>query len=464
MAAVTIHRSPIEGRWYPCDAAPLRDLLESVERISMERTGAFLRRGARAFVVPHAAPMYSGVVASAVYRHLRAMDVRRVVLLGFSHRRQIDGVAAPCADAIETPLGRVEIDRQAAALFRAVTGGLCDHSVDIQIPYLQRFAPGACVVPLYVGELDDAERREAAGRLRALLDDGTVVIASSDLTHYGRDFRYVPFPHDQHTGERIRSLDMQAIAAAGSLDAEMFAAELRRSGATVCGSWPIQLLLETLSGLPGDLYQETLDYETSGEMTHDFENSVSYGALGWFGWESWRLEPAAEGDALARARRALDRFQRTGEEIVPQPAAHPDLVQRGRAFVTLLAGDRVRGCIGRFEHPVELAGGIPALAVEAAQDGRFERVHGDEHLQIEVHILTPPKLIRDTGSFEAGLHGAFLRAARHGGLLLPGVATRYGLSHGRFLEELARKASLPANIYSTDSFELSIFRDHSFEE
>jgi uncharacterized protein (TIGR00296 family) len=124
----------------------------------------------------------------------------------------------------------------------------------------------------------------------------------------------------------------------------------------------------------------------------------------------------------------------------------------------------VRGCIGRFEEPLVLADGVPQLAIEASEDGRFGHISPDEHLDIEIHILTPPRRIRDPQQFRVGQEGAYLKAGRHGGLLLAGVAERYKQTQRRFLEELARKACLPDSIYNTDNYELFVFRDQCFQE
>jgi len=468
MAALLEHQSPWAGTWYPGDAFELRELLETTGRISAERTGGYTRPGALAFIVPHAAPSYSGVVASAVYRHLRAS---RVVVLGFSHRMRIQGIAIPEVDQIQTPLGAIRIDRDAVrkltsqAPFRLVPDeAVRDHSVEVQIPFLQLHAPDAEIVPLYVGELDESERRDAAVVLRECLDGNTVLVASSDLTHYGADFRYVPFPHDESTGERLRRLDMSVLSAASSLDQRLFEEQLRRTGSTVCGSAPIRLLLETLRELPVEVYQETLDYETSGELTHDFEHSVSYGAIGYFPESSFRLEAAACAALLDSAKETLERFRVTGEVRLPEGVGDASLLQRCRAFVTLFSEGAVRGCIGRFEEPLVLAEGVPQLALDAFEDRRFEPARAGSPLDVEVHILTPPKRIRGPEQFRVGLDGAYLKAGTRGGLLLPGVAGRYHLSHRRFMEELARKASLPDTIYTTDNYELYTFHDQTFPD
>ncbi len=286
MPPVVAHRTPFSGLWYPASASELEAILRSGFEISAARTGPAVRPDAVAFVVPHAAPIYSGVVAAAAYRHVALQRPARIVLLGFSHHGGGSGVEIPDIGAISTPFGDVPFDEDTMrSLARrppfhiSPESALCDHSVEIQLPFIQWTAPDALVAPLYVGRLSPSERATVAVALQSVLDDA-VLIASSDLTHYGRGFGYTPFPPDAHVAERLRQLDAQIIEAAATLDPDMFLDEVQRTRSTACGYEPIALLLETLRGRR--LVQHTLDYQTSGELTGDYTHSVSYAALGYF--------------------------------------------------------------------------------------------------------------------------------------------------------------------------------------
>lgn len=286
MPAVVAHRSPFSGAWYPASANELEAILRHAFESSAARTGPAVRSGGVAFVVPHAAPMYSGVVAAAAYRHIALRRPPRIVLLGFSHHGGGSSVEMPDLGAICTPFGDVPLDED---MMRSLArrppfrispeAALCDHSVEIQLPFIQWTAPDALVTPLYVGPLSPSERVSAAAALRSILDDA-VLIASSDLTHYGRSFGYTPFSPDAHVVERLRQHDALIIQAAATLDPDVFLDEVHRTRSTTCGYEPIALLLETLRNRR--LVQHTLDYQTSGELTGDYTHSVSYAALGYF--------------------------------------------------------------------------------------------------------------------------------------------------------------------------------------
>jgi MEMO1 family protein len=471
MDAVLHHASPYAGSWYPENAAALRDLLARSFEQSAGRIGPYLRRDPVAFLVPHAAPAYSGTVAAAVYRNLQAHPPNRIVLLGFSHSWPVRGLGIPDVDTYTTPLGEVPVDHAAVeqiltapAFVRGSTETLCDHSIEIQLPFLAFACPGTPVVPIYVGELNALQREQAAGVLRRFLDGSTVFLASSDLTHFGRDFRYQPFPVDAATPERLRELDERVLEAAGSLDPSLFLEELDRAKATVCGRAPIALLLEILGGAPGqEIFQECLDYQTSGEITGDFHHSVSYGALGYFPEHAFQLDAAGQAALLETARRTLDEFQHDAAQGSRPANLSPALGQHAPVFVTLYDRAGVRGCIGRCWDCPPLAQSIAELTISSATDDpRFRRVKPDENLDIEIHILSPMKRIRRGDQLIVDQHGACLESGGRKGLLLPKVATERGWNRERFLAALAEKAGVGSAALTSPDTRLFVFRAQTF--
>ncbi|MGD0200482.1 MAG: AmmeMemoRadiSam system protein B [Bryobacteraceae bacterium] len=470
MQTAASHVSPFSGSWYPDSPAELRDLIEQLFAGSERRTGPYLTPRAAGFVVPHAGLIYSGTVASAAYRSIRALAPERVVLLGFAHRGGAPGAWVPEVCSYTTPLGEVAVDRPFVA--RLVEGGefglvseevVCDHSVEIQLPLLQAAAPSTPVVPIYVGRLGAEARAAAAERLAGLLTPGTVLVASSDFTHYGRSFGYQPFPPDDWVGDRLRELDGRVMDAAGTLAPDEFLGVLRQTGATVCGFEPIALLLGTLQLLDAreEIFQDTLDYQTSGEITGDYRHSVSYAALGYIPYRAFELGEADQRELLASARRTLAHYLETGErKLIPPQAGSPALARRAAAFVTLHSHGALRGCVGRREGLEPLAELVPALALSAAlEDTRFDPIRpGEAGLELEVSVLTPMKRILGLDQFRVNEHGALLEAGFSHGLLLPQVATERGWSAEQFLEALTRKAEVSRQAYQDPATRVSVFR------
>jgi hypothetical protein len=467
MAAV--HISPFSGAWYPSGAAELDRLLEELFESSRSRTGPYLFSDGIGFVVPHAGPQYSGAVAASVYRSLWQQKPERIILLAFPHRGGLRGAAVPMIDEIATPLGSVPIDGSLASRFRPVAENLvCDHSFEIQLPFLQKAARGVRLSALYVGQMNDSERRQAAEALAAEWRPGTVFIASSDFTHYGRNFGYVPFPVDGRTSTRLHDLDFESIDAAGSLDSELFLGSLSETGATVCGADPIALLLDTLRLLrPEDLFQTTLDYQTSGDLTGDFHNSVSYAALGYFGRAVFDLNCDDRQALLGAAEATLRHLRETGKRvpIVPQNGGVAIESRRG-VFVSLHRGTELLGCVGNCSGRLPLAQAVPDMALCAAlDDPRFPPGAALEGaLEIEISVLTPARRARRHIDLQVGRHGALLKLGARSGLLLPQVGARYGWTAAQFLRALAKKSGIDADqpgarlyLFEAQVFKSSIF-------
>ena len=419
----------------------------------------FLFPDARGFVVPHAGPAYSGTVAAAVYRAIERQRPERVVVLAFPHHGGLRGVAAPDVRAIATPFGEVEIDAAFGGFPVAPESSVCDHSFEIQLPFLQKAAPSARVTPLYVGRMDSAERAAAASALASLWKPGMVFLASSDFTHYGRDFGFTPFP-PARAAECLRDLDFACAEAAGSLNSGQFLDELAETGATVCGADPIALLLDALRALDPDIYQVTLDYQTSGEITGDFHHSVSYAALGYYPRSSFELGEAEQTALLDCATETIGRLRRTGERR-PCPAAgdSPTLDAFRGAFVSLHRGDELLGCIGCCEGRAPLREEVAGLALSAAlDDPRFHPAASSAGpIDIEISVLTPFRRIWRAEDVQIGTHGLYIRLGGRAGLLLPQVATERGWTSEEFLEALARKAMLRPDAWRDSKVRLYAF-------
>src|SRR5262249_8511124 len=142
----------------------------------------------KAIVAPHAGYVYSGPIAASAFAQLEpaSAQIRRCVVIGPAHRARVDGLASPGAARMRTPLGDVDIDNAAIAHVAGVSASpsahALEHSIEVEIPFVQRVLPHASVVPLAVG---DASADEVARVLDALWGgDETAIVVSSDLSHY----------------------------------------------------------------------------------------------------------------------------------------------------------------------------------------------------------------------------------------------------------------------------------------
>jgi len=456
-----VRAAAVAGSWYAGDPVELGTYLDrTLDAAPAWSPPAGERLGA--LIAPHAGYAYSGATAAAGYRALRGQAFDRVILLGPSHHAAFRGVVIADVDAYATPLGKVPLDQTAVARLREAPlvgagppGPDREHSLEIQLPYLQRvLAPGWRLVPILVGRLGAEDYGPLADAIRPLLDDRTLVVVSTDFTHYGARFGYMPFPADADVAAHLEALDKGAFAQIAAHDPAGFLAYQERTGATICGFRPVALLLHLL---PADARAHLVRYDTSGAMLGDYRSSVSYLSIGLTlpdrpaepaAWQPQSLEwlhrlaalQVADAAAPSEATRgALDAL------IASQPA---EVREPAGAFVTLRKGGKLRGCIG-YIAPIKPAWQAVLDNAEAAalRDQRFRPVQPDEleGLDVEVSVLTDPVPIADWTGFELGRHGIVLVKDGRRAVFLPDVAVEQGWDREQTLTHLARKAGLPAD-------------------
>lgn len=467
----TLVRPPaFAGSWYPGDVTALAKLIDELlaKAAPPEITGK-----PRGLIAPHAGYQYSAPTAAAAYATLRGHTYQRVIVIAFSHRyaSRYRGVDVPKdLRAYKTPLGEVPLDRAAcAALLKSpafssnAAIGDTEHSLELQLPFLQRVLKNFNLVPLLVGEMTDADFARAAQALGPLVDDETLLVASSDFTHYGPNYGFVPFKDDVE--HKLRALADQAAAPLLRCDYDGFVADLAQTHDTICGRGPICLLLRTLA-LKGGAQGTRTAYETSGHLVNDWENSVTY--------QSFVFTPRI-GTLNADERRELLRLARQSVTAyvlhqkspdVNTAALPPKLRADGACFVTLENHGELRGCIGNMVADGPLYEAVMRNAVSACQDPRFvdQPVTAQEldQLHIEISYLSPMKRVKDPNEIVVGQHGLLISFGPQRGVLLPQVAYERGWTREEFLSQTCRKAGLPPQTWkqpnaTIESFEAEVF-------
>ena len=372
-----VHVSPFAGQWFPAEKAELEEALEKAFQIAEQRVAdTYIRKPVLALVVPHAAVAYSGIVAASAYRLLD--NPENVILLAFSHKRLFHGIVAPDIDSYATPLGRISVNRQVLEElgFPSVEEGeLSDHSLEVQLPFLQHSAPGASITPLYVGDLSEKELVSVALKLADRVNKGDILIASSDFTHYGKAYGYEPYPNNAELPQRLFQQAMMAFEEIGSTDIEEFDSYLNATGDNICGVQPIRLLMEALANLEGNAYLELMDYMTSSDLSGDYSTSVGYGSLAFFPASAFRVGIADQQKLLNSARSTLiEHISNGGKVAVPVPLENRDndLEQRSDVFVTLRKEGKLRGCMGTLNSSKPLWDAVADRTLAAAtSDPRF---------------------------------------------------------------------------------------------
>jgi hypothetical protein len=235
-------------------------------------------------VVPHAGYVYSGPTAGRVLGLLGSEPPRRVVILAPNHRTAIERLALSGADAFATPLGPVPVDTAARDRLADLAPFAVDdrahaheHAVEIQLPFLQRLWPGGGfeILPLLVTRLAPDLRAVAAAALAELRTEATLLLVSSDFTHFGADYGFVPFTADVPAS--LEKLDTGAILRILGGDGPGLREYGDRTGITMCGLEAAALALET--GLPTGYQAGLVDYTRSADRDGDFSRSVSYAGV-----------------------------------------------------------------------------------------------------------------------------------------------------------------------------------------
>jgi AmmeMemoRadiSam system protein B len=254
-----IRPAAVAGLFYPADPVQLHNDIQAMLAVT-EQTGSV----PKALIVPHAGYIFSGPVAASAYAQLKNIRhiVKRVILLGPCHRVPLRGLATSSADYFETPLGSVMLDREAiqqiASLPQIEEFDLTheqEHSLEVQLPFLQEVLDDFSLVPLVVGDTNAEEVSEVLERLWG--GDETLIVISSDLSHY----------HDYNTA---RAMDNETCLAIE----EMNPAAIHYDQA--CGRNPVIGLL-TAANKHG-LHATTLDLRNSGDTAGDKSSVVGYGA------------------------------------------------------------------------------------------------------------------------------------------------------------------------------------------
>ena len=482
--------SPLAGSWYPSSSAALKKEIE----IYLDNVKEKKLDNVIALLLPHAGYAYSGQTAAYGVKEIIGKKYSRVIILGPSHRTyKKNRICVPKdINAFKTPLGTVPLDNKFINKLKKFPGVITndqtqyyEHSVQIELPLLQNALGQFNLVPIVVGQLDSNTAQKIGDILSSLIDDSTLVIASSDFTHYGQRFSYTPFPLNFQTQEKIKKLDMKAVKEIENINFDGFSSYIDKTGITVCGSNPILILLAML---PKSAQAAFLHYDTSGKQTGDFANSVSYVSMAFTGkWDKNGQKLKSEknesnskinNDVLTQsdkesllklARDTLVYYMKNRKMPTPEELGikiTPNMRQKMGAFVTLHEHGLLRGCIGEISPTRPLYVAVMHQAVNAAlRDHRFPRVQTNEipKLEFEISALTPPKPVSSYKDIVIGRDGMIISKHGHSAVFLPQVAPEQGWDLAQTLTHLSQKAGLSPDAWK-DGATFTTFQAIVFEE
>jgi AmmeMemoRadiSam system protein B len=265
-----LRRPAVAGTWYPGSAAALKRAVEGhLARAEADASGDF--EDLVALVAPHAGLVYSGPVAAHAYRVLRDHPCDVIVLVGPSHFVRFEGVSVYGAGGFQTPLGIAEIDESCAKAIMHATDIVGDyppahtreHSLEMQLPFIQLVAPGTKIVPLVMGSQSSEMSRTLGDALGTVLSGRrALLVASTDLSHY----------HDAPTASQLDRIVIDHVA---GFDEDGLQRALDRQPEHACGGGPTVAVMRAAHAL-GAHDAIVLNYADSGDVSGDKSSVVGY--------------------------------------------------------------------------------------------------------------------------------------------------------------------------------------------
>ena len=477
VAKQLVREPAVAGLFYPKDPGELSRMIDRL----LAAAPIVPIGDLKAIVCPHAGYEFSGPVAAYSFKNLVGRRYDTVIILAPSHYALFDGASVPAVDAYRTPLGLVPISSKSRALAKISpclsepccpvqrppwwpqsskpapdpakdTPDTWEHSAEVQVPFLQKVLTNFAILPVVFGNVDPAQ---VARAVATQLDDKTLLVVSSDLSHY-------------HPYDEARQLDERCVKAMCSLDIGAMESQ------EACGKLPILALLHLAH--QNRWQARLLDYRNSGDTSGDKSHGVvGYSAIAFFA-------PAQENYAAPERKLLLDLARRTLTYVVTNPDLSgfeanardlpPQLSETNACFVTLTENGELRGCIGHISPQEPLYQAVVDNARNAAtRDPRFLPVQPGEtgKIKIEISVLTEPKLLPFTSpedllaKLQPGKDGVVLKLDDRGATFLPQVWEQLP-DKVEFLNRLSEKAGCAPGDWRKPGTSVLIYRVEAFKE
>ncbi|MFH0855046.1 MAG: AmmeMemoRadiSam system protein B [Candidatus Omnitrophota bacterium] len=478
----------VAGTFYPEDPGELSKMIDAFLEEANPETGPVGR--VFALISPHAGYGYSGKVAGFGYKLIKAKEYKTVVILGTSHHYAFSGISVYPGGVFKTPLGGIPVDdeftqkllNKGPAVTFVPEAFQEEHSVEVQLPFLQKTLDNFKIVPVVIGDVSLSTCQKFAALLKESINtrNDVLLVVSTDMYH-GYDY------------EEADKTDNLTLAAIKNMDAQALYYGIRDEKMQLCGGFGVVTALILAKSMGYDK-AVLLKHTNSAEVTNNMKKGI------WtVGYSSWAigasmgssvnggqsrtsgasLGPSANpgGEAMFNkgqrkrlleiARAAIEAYLKNGK-VLEITETDPALAKTTGAFVTLNEHGDLRGCIGSLLGTEPLYLTVRDMAVEAATgDSRFNPVKLPDlkNIEIEVSVLSPMQKIDDPGLIKLGVHGVLVRQGYKSGVFLPQVATETGWSKDDFMSNLCvHKAGLAPDAWKDRSTEIYIFTAEVFSE
>ncbi|MFH0827313.1 MAG: AmmeMemoRadiSam system protein B [Candidatus Omnitrophota bacterium] len=463
--AQDIKEPNVAGTFYPDNPEALSQMIDGFLAAA---TPEPIEGDIFALISPHAGYGYSGQVAAYGYKLIKGKTYKTVIVIGTSHQYGFIGVSVYPQGAFRTPLGDLLIDEEFTQkiinkdkqIFFEPRAFEKEHSLEIQLPFLQKTLTDFKIVPIIIGDGTLATCQNLAGLLKSAIGGrrDVLVVASTDMYH-GYDY------------DEADSVDQQTLFFLKNMDAQGLYDGLRGRKCELCGGFGVVTAIMLAKEL-GHQKLSVLKHTNSAYVTGERIKGR------WtVGYTSCVIDQEKGGGALLNkeqrkklleiARSSIETFLKTDKKL-EVAVQDPALLENMGAFVTLHDRQGLRGCIGHLigKQPLYLT--VRDMAVEAAvDDPRFSPLKLAElkEVEIEISALSPLKRVDSADQIQLGTHGVLIIKGPNSGVFLPQVATETGWSKEEFLSSLcAHKAGLPADAWKDKATEIYIFTAEVFSE
>jgi hypothetical protein len=471
-----VRQPAVAGSFYPADPEQLTQMVDGflAKAVVPANPGRVV-----ALVASHAGYEYSGAVAAHSYALLKGQRFARVVVIAPSHFEAFAFNSVYDGDAYATPLGTIPVDKEFAAKLaressliqlssrgHTPNGPQGEHAIEVQLPFLQRVLGDFKLVPIVMGDQNYKTERALGVALAKLIKDrDTLIVASSDLSHY-------------HTYDEANKIDHKTLKAIEQYDYVSLSENFEYGIWEACGGGPIVAAMIAAERL-GANQAKVLRYANTGDVTGDHSRVVGYSAVallqapaGSAGAERFSLNAKEKETLLQLARKSVETAVKDQKPYEPPAPGSESLLQERGVFVTLKEKGELRGCIGLITamKPLYLAV-RDAAALAALRDTRFSPVSQTElpALEYEISVLTPFRHVADTNEIRIGRDGLLMIHDDAEGVFLPQVPVDERWDRKTYLEQLGLKAGLYREAWqeeATDIFAFSalVFSEHKLPE
>ncbi len=478
-----IREPAFAGQFYPADSTKLSKSIEyflnDAESIKTDKPIAL--------IAPHAGYIYAGQIIADAYNQAKNFNYDLVIILGTNHTTaDFNKIGLYPGNGFQTPLGISEIDTSLAqSLIESCSDCVYneeahekEHSVEVQLPFIQHLFPKAKILPIVIGTPDYEMCIRFGKTLASLIKDkNALIVASSDLSHY--PFYQDAVTIDKNTLEAVGSLSLQKLK---SVIQNQMEEGIKSLATCACGEGPIVAVIAAVKELGAEKGMVASYANSGNSLIGNKQKVVGYGAVVFSKKTLWKVENKLETEPedskfelsdsdkkamLSFARKTIKQYLET--ETLPLARGFSPMLEKNLgAFVTLRINDELRGCIGYMREDMPLCEVIGTMAIQSAfNDQRFYPLTWNEFqkVEIEISVLTPTKPISNYTEIVLGRDGVVIKKNGRQAVFLPQVATEMNWNREELLENLCRKAGLlPGDWQDAQlfTFQAEVFEESQF--